>query len=282
MTRILTFSQQPGLYDESTTETEEFSDALDVVQPGLPTFSVTPYGLRAHVMLFEYPSYLVAVLCCSNKDGKPLGLLLRPCPIAPDPHRPLYHPGVDRFRTVTLSDDFIENGISGVFAEWKVVYIVMEAQQDAGAGPRLLINRNLSTPFRFCKEELERLLRQHLWSLETLTKVDFNWNGSPSVSLAFKHKINDEAVMVLSLGRCQLSRTDYPHWATLRFYEGQPASSSSEHVCSEDHIDGWPDRKKVFKLSVQFYGLMNFFHDIQLSFATCPMNPSNTLIVSIT
>ncbi|EJF56751.1 HET-domain-containing protein [Dichomitus squalens LYAD-421 SS1] len=271
-----------GVYSDSTGETEVFLDALDFVQPGLPTFSVTPYGLRAHVMLFEYPSYSVAVLCCANKDGKPLGLLLQSCPVAPDPHRPLYHPGVDRFRTVALSDDFIERGVNGVFAEWKVVYIIQQARQDAGAGPRLLLNRNLSTPFRFCKEELERLLRQHLWSLETLTRVDFDWNGSPPVSLAFKHKINDKAVIILSLGRCQsTSRMDYPHWATLRFYQGQSPPNVPEHTCSEDHICQWPDRKKVFKLSVEFYGIMNFFHDITLSFATCPMNPSTTLVVTI-
>ena len=75
-----------------------------------------------------------------------------------------------------------------------------------------------------------------------------------------------------------------PHWAAMRFHgrvrpdeRTLAESSSSDHVCDEDHIADWPRYAKVFRLggtSAEWK-----VPDVELYFRTCPLNSAGETLV---
>ncbi|PIL29023.1 hypothetical protein GSI_09071 [Ganoderma sinense ZZ0214-1] len=262
---------------------------------GIPTFTITSYGILAHVPIIEALHLSVIVLYCS--DGKEqLGLPITRCPDTPDAERPLYHVscyfprGVYQHSVGRLMglggnvNDLRLNGHQAI-PEWKSIYL---AHYHPPVPPtRALIDRGISAPFR--------VPRWHIRNLQWHSKVrllevehfglEVPWSGSHSAAFIFEYAHPSIPDMFpdrfyLYLGLCAASQVHSddtpsvpgPHWATMR----SPAPAGLEHIhsCAEDHVRDWADGTKRFILWMGMF-------EVVLRFTPCPLNPSGTLIVNV-
>lgn len=232
----------------------------------MPTFTITPYGVSAHVGVIKCPYDLVlAVLFCAD-DSQQLGLLLSPCPDAPDPENPLYHTcfHFKRYknpsgRLLRLGDDIhnVHFGGKRAAVEWKWIYLAHTPPPAAPA--RMLMNRSVSTPFRLPRWHIEELQRESDVVLLTPTAqtLQFPWTGTPPATLRFR--LRDPSIVsagtteyAIYLGCCSEREARGGvglHWANFRplFYRDAD-DAPPEHDCMYDHICNWPERTGVFVL----------------------------------
>ncbi|TBU27932.1 heterokaryon incompatibility protein-domain-containing protein [Dichomitus squalens] len=153
---------------------EEKPDRPSMQDVGIPSFSVTPYGVHARVPVFEGLGYIVAPLFCSTSDKQTIRLLLSPCTDASDPKRPLDHCAGMFSTEATFTP------------EWRDVFITHRPPNTTNAALRIPINNTLSTPFRFPKLEIQRILTNRL-RFVSLTPTTGPWNGTPPIAFTFKH-----------------------------------------------------------------------------------------------
>ncbi|KAI1791143.1 HET-domain-containing protein [Ganoderma leucocontextum] len=258
--------------------------------PGaIPTFSITPFGIKAHVQTLKVNSRtLIAVLLCSVREGRrqcPLGLVLTLCADSPDPSRPLYHTGcrdktsIHILRLVRLPQNLDELRIRDkpVALKWRNIYITHRPPPRTPSNPRILLRSSLSGPFRIPKQAFQALHRAK-WTLESVSKMAPIWTGSTPVSFTFRDGYG--GYLVLAFGRCTVSSREDgteelgPHWATVKPYGDAPPAHG--HDCAEDHICEWRDRRKTFDASY-----FSFQHLLTLAFSPCPINPADTLVVDM-
>ncbi|KAI1787279.1 HET-domain-containing protein [Ganoderma leucocontextum] len=264
---------------------------------GIPSFTITSYGILAHVPVVEALPLTVVVLYCS--DGKQhLGLPITRCPDAPDAERPLYHvscyfpSGVYQHsvgRLVGLGGNVNDLRLNGqrVVPEWKSVYLAHHHPPVPPA--RALIDRGIAAPFRIPRwhiRDLQRQSRVRLLEVEHFG-LEVPWSGSHSAAFIFEYAHPSIPDMFperfhVYLGLCAASQNHRdsgdapsihgPHWATIR----SPAPAGLEHIhsCAEDHIRDWADATKRFVLWMGMF-------EVVLRFTPCPLNPSGTLIVNV-
>ena len=255
----------------------------------IPTFSITPFGINAHVQTFKVnPRTLIAVLLCSVKEGRrhyPLGLVLTLCADSPDPSRPLYHTGcrdktsIHILRLVRLPQNLDDLRIRDKPVPLKLrnIYITHRPPPRTPSNPRILLRSSLSGPFRIPKQAFQALHRAK-WTLESVSKMPPIWTGATPMSFTFRDGYG--GYLVLAFGRCTAAREDGDgelgaHWATVKPYGDAPPAPSG-HDCAEDHICEWRDRRKTFEASY-----FSFQDMLTLAFSPCPINPVDTLVVDM-
>ena len=262
---------------------------------GIPTFTVTSYGILAHAPVVEAFQLKVIILYCS--DGtQHLGLPVTRCPGTPDAERPLYHvschfprgvyhPAIGRLMGLGGNVNDLRLNGQQVIPEWKSIYL---AHHHPPVPPtRALVDRGIAAPFRIPRwhiRELQQRSNVRLLEVEHFG-LEVPWSGSHSAAFIFEYahpRIPDmfPDPFYLYLGRCaalQIHSGDVPsipgpHWATIR----SPAPQGLEHIhsCTEDHVCDWADTTKRFVL-------WNGLFEVVLRFTPCPLNPSGTLIVNV-
>ena len=266
---------------------------------GLPTFTITPYGVLAHAPIIEAFDLTVLVLFCIQ-EKQHLGLLLHRCPDAHDPSRPLYHVcfrfssavPVKIGRMIDLGEDVTKPQLkrSVVTAEWKSVYL---AHRPPPAPPtRMLLNRGKAAPFRIPLWHVKELeLNSFVDLLTPANRVfQFPWNGTPPAILRFRLKQSvasgeTRRDFAVCLGRCTASTSDRdrvrslgPHWANVQPFQNGSSDTPAPtptHDCTMHHIADWPRQTKTFSMWGGSLGA------VLLSFGPCPLNSAGTYIVNI-
>ncbi len=275
------------------------SDAI-----GLPTFTITPYGVLAHAPIIEAFDLTVLVLFCTQ-EKQHLGLLLHRCPDAHDPSRPLYHVcfrfssgvPVKIGRMIDLGEDVTKPQLkrSAVTAEWKSIYLAHRAP--AAAPTRMLLNRGKAAPFRIPLWHIKELELNAFVDLLTPANrmLPFPWNGAPPAILRFHLKQSiasgeTRRDFAVCLGRCVASTSERerdrvrslgPHWANVQPLQrsGRDAPiATPTHDCTTHHIADWPRQAKTFSTFSMRDGELGA---VLLSFAPCAMNPAGTYVVNI-
>ncbi len=113
---------------------------------GIPTFEITPYGIRARLPVLETGYGPLGLLFVSSHDGKPLFLPLKKNNTAADPTRPLYRIRctVDVFPVVSAMWGRASWN-HRLTTLWRVVYF--EHNPRSLSLIRLRVNRDTTTPF---------------------------------------------------------------------------------------------------------------------------------------
>lgn len=274
---------------------------------GVPTFSVSSYGVLADVPILEVNdhgrSLTYAVLFCdtlSQGSLQPLGLLLNQSPTPLDPNRTLYTihhflSGTCRLVKIGQYLSRLSTNGRGVTIKRSTVYLAHSRQHQtsmADHGPHILSQVSTHTPFRIPQVHLRELRAA---GLEVrMPRLPSRWSGSPATTVLFEQprlptltkrksliKIPNLCVNIGVCDNVSMSETHAgrrPHWASAsRFLGDVPQdlgrdATAIRHQCPEDHIDRWHARTKAFSVNT-FQRDLNF----ELSFTPCHMNP-NTLV----
>lgn len=250
----------------------------------LPVFTTTPYGVSAHLPIFqvEIDSQvgLMAILSATRADcGHTglVGLVLRPCTAGlPDPLRPLYSTGdflearpLSKFhvpvryrRLVDISiSDWNHTHVRLKFKSWKDVYIVPGPKHpQAPPSPHSILSLlayHKFTPFRLPQRYLRYLEDEGFnfrWIISTTSKYAvLNWledkyGNQVPVTLTWNLKdVIPASPLYLSFGRCF---RDSPRILTTNRGLGRPwlsfgPTARTSHDCTTDHVDGgWPHLTK--------------------------------------
>ncbi|KAI0714451.1 heterokaryon incompatibility protein-domain-containing protein [Cerioporus squamosus] len=260
---------------------------------GVPTFSITPHGILARLLIHEASSskYAIAYMSWfSRRLQRNLGLLLVPCPHLTDPLRPLYCV----FQTMRLiSPESVGRGVW----QWKEVYLVhrpppgIETEQIAS----IPIDLPVSTPFRFWHFHsfLRELSLNSTVVLDSVVAPSPPWTGDPPVQFVFKGLFDQTAshrhVFAIQLGRCTFTGA---HWAHVQFSmeprdgssrttaPAMPSLETPTHTCPTDHIQDWPLHTRVFTVPANQRMHARYF-GFRLAFTPCPLNPADTLVLHV-
>ncbi|RDX57565.1 HET-domain-containing protein [Lentinus brumalis] len=283
------YSRRLGDVSECTSSTPHAPHQHEL--DGVPTFSMTPHGILARLLIHEESSgrYAIASMSWFNRRlQRSVGLLLIPCPHRTDPVRPLYC----IFQTMRLvSPESVGRGVW----QWKEVYLVhrpppgIETEQIAS----IPIDLPVSTPFRFWHFHtfLRELSMNSTVVLDSVVSPAPPWTGEPPVEFLFKGLFDQAAshqhVFAIQLGRCTLTGA---HWAHVQFRDSSsratirviqnPSLRTPTHVCSTDHIQDWPLRTRVFTLPASQRMHARYF-GFRLAFTPCPLNPAHTLVLHV-
>lgn len=276
----------------------------------LPEFTITPYGVQAHVPLIEGPMFDIAIFFWSVSSLlAPIGLVLTPCATMSHHARPIYHSGWHNgweIQRIILfegtTDNLLVESTRPVTPQWRNICIAHRPAPGTSASTpwQMVTGSSASAPFRFTKAGLGLLFdnpgrSSEQWALEAVKNLSQSRHRSSLVptELIFRQQryildVTDRIVVLL--GVCPAS-IDTPstsllpaqfnrHWASVYFYHvgDQPPSEHPPHRCPADHISGWRTRTKVFEDTQAFQDR----HFLTLSFSPCPISPMHTLIVSMT
>ena len=264
---------------------------------GLPSFSISPYGVLAHVPIFEYHNYLIAVLFCHKFQPalgrrQAIGLLLTPCPgKSLDPARPLYYVGTasSTSRTTVLETDDIWHGRP---AAWKDVYIVHRPSPDTRSTPTIPMNCSLHSSFRFPERHLQQLRKDPHSPVRLASVTNPLPSSNERRSLALTFEFLDVPgypyLFTVHLGTCTSHSKSGIHWASVesRLRSGSFASSDVPSViCSSaDHICDWPHLTRTFELSMgpdSSHNVIGRHIQITLSFTPFALSSAETLVVQM-
>ncbi|KAI1791142.1 HET-domain-containing protein [Ganoderma leucocontextum] len=279
----------------------------------VPEFTITPYGVRALLPVIETSLFLVAIpFWLQSTVLAPVGLILVPCTSTAHPSRTLYHTrwhngwAIQRvilFEGTTDNLRVVEPG-RPVTPEWREIYIAHRPPPDIAVSIPLhtLTGSSVSSPFRFTKQGMSSLFehegRRSGWELESVDNLSKHRGGQPfrPVVLTFKQRqyaldVTDRIVVLLDLcagsdgarstqgsstsGQSQVGH----HWASVHFYHvgERPPLEPLEHACPTDHICVWDGPTRTFE---DTQALLDR-HSLAFSFSPCPINPRQTLVVSM-
>ncbi len=266
----------------------------------LPTFEITPYGVRAHIPLLQIDHLQMAILFsyednAQDKHQQHLALLLSPCSAERNSMLdsfPLYCIGIRmkyhqtpqtlvmfQPRTALLEGDLKTLRFYGRTAKWTDIYIRDDPIPESAlspatiaaclqAGDEVNLKRYLwlsqllrvNSHFHFAWDSLGRLLRRG-YSL-TLFQP-----RRGTVVLELKETARPGIWIVL--GRCRHAAhpgelATHPHWArlVLRPYGTDPLRSTA-HDCKNDHVCTWSGMERTFK----YYDSQGFY-SVALSFTS--------------
>ena len=278
---------------------------------GIPTFSVTPYGIHAHLKVMDIsPSLSIGLISCViDIQGREdiVGLFLSPCTSAMDPRRPLFHVGALDFhllshRTVLLGDTrnsvhIYHDSPLLSFPRWREIYIAHRPPPTTHLIPHIPSSCTTSPPFRIPLPDIMKGLPD--WTLFTMTLSGPSWAGKPPIVLTFKHVNGSYLVVILGICRRQDSEDhdqrsrngpshqgSSRHWARV-FTPNERLSEVPSHDCMRDHIRNWPRQSKTVPTPVQaFAGFLsgpipNRPTTLTVSFSPCPISPGDTLVLNM-
>ncbi|KAM5543064.1 hypothetical protein V8D89_003448 [Ganoderma adspersum] len=260
----------------------------------IPTFTIAPYAIHAHVPVLEISGLTVAVIFCTTPTQEAIGLILTPCHTRSDPSRPLYHTGgrlgtqnnepSPRFRICALNLAFHTPTFTASKSSWKDVYITHLSPPPTDAAPVLLkrMVSSLSVPFRFSRWEIERLQERGFYLDSELTKTEGWQDTNPKSTLALVFKKRNAAsapgvalYLEILLGQCESAGS---HWASIQFHAERPDTTRTFlHSCPEDHASEWLRGMRTFDRTEDSDEL----DAICLSLAPCLMNPTQMRVVKV-
>ncbi|PIL37579.1 hypothetical protein GSI_01273 [Ganoderma sinense ZZ0214-1] len=201
---------------------------------GTITFSITPYGVLAHIPLIEHwyedsaGDEVTAYLFWSDHLGNPIGLRLKPCPMSADPFRPHYDVvqerlahGLSRDGQGRLLDSQRGSVPQPVRLTWQEVYITCRPPPESivpeHAG-KVFVPMNLGSfvPFRILDKDIDALPTSPVpIELTACGALELPWDGDPPVILQFQSRISFRFYAMLHLGQCHKSlpvRVVQTHW----------------------------------------------------------------------
>ena len=269
--------------------------------PDLPTFEVTPYGIRAHIPLLQIEHLQMAILFSYKDDPHfqrqhHLALLLSTCSAEQNPiieSFPLYCIGLRikyrrtpqtvvmfQPRTALLEGDLKTLRFYGQAAKWTDIYIRDDPIPESTLSP--------ATIAACLRAGDEVNLKRYLWLSQLLranSHFHFAWDSMGHLlrrgySLTLFQPRRGTIVLELKeaaqpgiwivLGRCRRRDADpgtvpaHPHWARLviRPYGTDPMRSTV-HDCENDHICDGSDMERTFK-----YYDSNGFYSLKLTFTS--------------
>ena len=260
----------------------------------LPTFSLTPHGVLAHVPIISEGDAggLIAVLFCAS-GGHPLGLILNECEGLTSPIGPLHCVG--EVRLVHLDDlpEEYRNNASACTPVWRDVYISLSRPVPHAL---MFINRSRESPFHIPSSTLSALHSEGFKVTQlpvpgTPDPLPLGWAGCPA--FVFECRSSPANVFVVRLGRCCPLRGEHSMdtacrpgqpWAVVKSGDWEPvnAKDAGAHVCATDHINRWAGRRLTFSVSIITVDPFTGFGELMvtLSFKKAPWN-GDTLILHL-
>ncbi|KAI0359554.1 HET-domain-containing protein [Trametes cingulata] len=219
---------------------EEANTNEDAPEPaGIPSFSLTAYGMQAHIPIIEAQGLTIAVLFCFQY-GQQLGLLLYPCDESEDPTRPRYHTSysfdsthaacdchlpagfMDTYRLIPIGGTLGDLRLEGrrVTAQWRDIFLEL---QPTPIARHIAINRSLDSPFRVPQWVVMKLRTN--WGFELYTSGSglssrVGWTGARPQLIDFMQLETGEAFGIW-MGCC----------------DGQPKAPSSPGSHSESQYE---------------------------------------------
>lgn len=129
------------------------------------------------------------------------------------------------------------------------------------------------------------------YTIHVVSPTATTWTGVPHVAAVFRHE-GTEKFMAILLGRCEShleagSGRLGAHWAAVAFYASDdhgpgPKFQSYEHACPGDHVGSDSTiRVRDPHLPASPWDPPGATSCWRLSFAPCPIDPSETLIVNV-
>ena len=225
-----------------------------------------------------------------------LGLILTPCPGAPDPMMPLYHTGWslphgdEIARVVRLGHDLGILCCRGplVSFEWEVVHIAIRPPSMSNSMPRRAYPGAAFPPFRLSQHVFRHLIRSG-WELSRRPTTSDESTGLQSVDFFFCRASPGATRLVSAMGQCsptlimaisssESSSVDLSrHWASFWVISEKPPGGNQLplHNCPADHIALWSDHRRLFTEQYSEY-----YFPFVVRFTSCPMNPRDTLVLS--
>ncbi|TBU54287.1 heterokaryon incompatibility protein-domain-containing protein [Dichomitus squalens] len=247
-------------------------------------FSLTSYGLLAHIPVFQYSvrdvGGYIAVLSGTRLKGARvhIGLHLQRVIQSRDRSRPLYRISLRPSTTpnlfghlVLLDEDLRIRGLDRSSteqepAQWRTIYIAHRLP--SSRLPRRLHKMSLSlhAPFSIPPSHARVLQRSVSLTADTAL-MESPWTGDSPASLSFAYRTEltnpltglTRFVFIplrVFMGICS-QRRPHVHWATATLDEGEPATTSPStddlvsmvsHDCSEHHVDDWSNNMKRFTI----------------------------------
>ena len=257
----------------------------------LPSFEITPYGMKCRFPVAEVDGITIAVLLCETPEQH-LGLLLHPAPDteALDQTRKTYcvswafqegELAHTTRRVACLGGDLYDLHFRGkhVIASWRDIYIMAHPHTTSRSDGAHLVRRFAldvaPAPFR-----IPRCLLQALAGLELFPGT---WTTSTdpasihTIRLSFENFALMEGVRIM-FGLCTkcTSKGARPrHWAWAEpkhLATWHLPWSRHAHDCATDHIEDWPDCRRAFGESER---------TIRLVFVPCTHAPGRTLALGL-
>ncbi len=162
--------QQPSDTERPSDATTSYPSQL----AGIPSFDITPYGIRAHLPIVNLAHRDVAILFVSRDDGHHLCLELEKCDSAADPTRPLYcipyRLSGSELSPLPVFDpgkEFSQGTPEGrnrwdkfLAAPWRTIYFVHRPPQSLSK-VRLRMNRDITTPFYVSPGTVAEFTQRH-------------------------------------------------------------------------------------------------------------------------
>ncbi|TFK84534.1 HET-domain-containing protein [Polyporus arcularius HHB13444] len=181
-------------------------DHHDAVE-GVPTFSVTPHGVHAHVRVIGYDGVAIVDLSWRAHGDVPIGLVLTPCPLSADPTRPLYDVGAPdrpfgyvrlarlptrgrvRGEKLPFSSSSSSSGSSSMSEDghWRDICLAHRPTRQglpANSGRHILVDTGFSAPFRFRQLRGDVLISPSNIDLHAVTELPLPWTGSVPMVLS--------------------------------------------------------------------------------------------------
>ncbi|KAI0741033.1 hypothetical protein C8Q76DRAFT_599273, partial [Earliella scabrosa] len=236
---------------------------------GIPSLSITPYGVRARLPVVTRLAYTVAVLGWAQGSTQQLGLILTQSPDSNDPQVPRYQIGLcniaGSYRLASLGSEKDSVRLFGkmVPVTWKEVYLAHRPSPQSSnlkvvmrTAARRLANFGLHAPLRFVLSNLLQFLNDH-GRLRPIPHTDpSQWTGEEPMSITFEVGYGGGWLtgFQLQFGRCSRNSTSGSgaHWARIIYGEDTKLSlerGTDNHSCSTDHVRDWPKCRKTFKVS---------------------------------
>ncbi|KAI0692865.1 hypothetical protein C8T65DRAFT_617430 [Cerioporus squamosus] len=275
---------------------------------GIPTFSITPHGIRARVPVVERLGYTVVVF--SWFMGKTqFGLLLVPSPDSFDPRVPRYNIGVmntdGHHRLISLGDknDGFELFGKAATVQWKEIYLAHRAQpgmepEIVTRSARILMGFSMYSPFRFSQTNLAGFITEHGNLKAVCTSNPVGWTGTKPMEIPFvvRGGGRPRAAFRLRLGLCirnevwqdssEASQAIGRHWAKLDLPGPDAPTDIGMHDCSVDHVHRWPNMTTTIHVPDQTDVLIyrrarTVVDGITLSASPYALKPNDTFVVKL-
>ena len=277
-------------------------------EDGLPTFTITPHGVLAHIRVLEFTFGLVAFLSCtesfpkSEKETSSLSLCLYPFHGGETSlNLPIFRARSNGPRLMTIPPSKMPAAL--VQARWKDIYIThvppfRRAEIWPLPLPLMRLNSVHAPPFWVPKETVAA--KKYIQFLD-VTEIPLGWTGTPPAALLFDTVYfqktlpdgkpdKDSEVRTfyvrVTLGRCDRGgpESSRRHWAVVEIkkstvrgmedlLEDEPEDT---HVCKDDHIKRWErgrDGRRAKRISVKFPGPPEIPLDVIVGFSKWPLNP---------
>ncbi|KAM5538750.1 hypothetical protein V8D89_007472 [Ganoderma adspersum] len=269
----------------------------------VPTFSITPYGVLAHVFIINWRGLIVALLGWLEGEHR-CGLILNPCEHPIDPQHQLFDISVEvsvyvsttTFRLITFNDT---SNTPITSAGWRDVYFAhrppatsnfkLESSFIPDAWRTIqFLELDLDSPFCFSPERTRGLVLTGARSAllgERSGKVS-SWTGAEPLVLSLEHRESRRCTCVtIRVGRCTNRANGFstrdlgPHWIAI-VLNAKDAVPGGEHSCSTDHVS-IPDRCSTTWRGYQMRGTLGeSVKLLYVGFEQCSFN-SERLIVTL-